>query len=68
MCHNIPGDSTSDKYVTKIPRFGSGWIVFMELVQNSLVGHNATTCPPMYECTERVLKGDVKDTFFNRQI
>ena len=24
MCHNTPGDSCSEKYVIKIPRFGSG--------------------------------------------
>ena len=46
-CHNTPGNSTSGKYVIKIPRFDSGtpeeWIIFMELVQKALVGQNITT-------------------------
>ena len=37
-----PGDSTSGKYMINIPIFGSStpeeWIIFMNLVQNSLVG------------------------------
>ena len=41
MCHNTPGDNTSEKYVIKIPRFDSGtpeeWIIFVDLVQKSLV-------------------------------
>ena len=63
-CHNTPGDTTSGRYVIKIPRFDSGtpgeWIIFVELVQKSLVGQNVTTGPPMYKCMERVLKGDAK--------
>ena len=52
-CHNTPDNSTSGKYVIKIPRFGSGlreeWIIFIELVQKSLFGQNITTGSPMYE-------------------
>ena len=63
-CHNTPGDSKSDKYVIKIPRFGSStpeeWIIFMNKVQKSLVGQNVTIGPPMYECMERVLIGEAK--------
>ena len=48
----------------KIPRSDSGtpeeWIIFVDLVQNALVGQNATTGPPMYKCIERVLNGDAK--------
>ena len=66
-CHNTPGDSTSGKYVTKIPRFDSGtpkqWIIFVDLVQKVLVGQNVTTGPPMYKCMEMVLKGDAKVEF-----
>ena len=66
-CHNTPGDTTSGKYVIKIPRFDSGtpeeWIIFVDLIQKSLVGQNVTTGPPMYECMERVLKGDDKAVF-----
>ena len=40
-CHNTPGNSTSAKYVIKIPRFDSGtpeeWIIFMDLGQKALV-------------------------------
>ena len=66
-CHNTPGDSASGKYIINIPRFGSGipeeWIVFMDLVQNSLVGQSVTTGPPMYKCMERVLTVDTKAEF-----
>ena len=66
-CHNTPGDSTSDKYVIKIPRYDSGtseeWIIFVDLVQRALIGQNITTSPPMYECMGRVLKGDAKTEF-----
>ena len=66
-CHNTPGDSTSAKYVIKIPRFGSGtpeeWIIFINLFQKSLVGQNVTTASSMYECIERVLTGDAKAGF-----
>ena len=48
-CHNTPSDTTSGKYVIKIPRFDSGapeeWIIFVDLVQKSLVGQNVTTGP-----------------------
>ena len=41
-CHNTIGDSTSVKYVIKIPKFNSGmpeeWIIFVDLVQKALVG------------------------------
>ena len=64
MCHNTPRDNTSGKYIIKISRFDSGtpdeWIIFVDLVQKSLVGQNDTTGPPMYKCMERVLKGDTK--------
>ena len=67
-CHNIPDHSTSGKYVIKIPRFGSStaekWIIFMELVQKSLVAKNVTTDPFMYACMERVLTGDAKAKFW----
>ena len=42
MCHNTPGDTTSGKYIIKIPRFDSGTskecIIFVDLVQKNLVG------------------------------
>ena len=67
MCHKTPGDSPSGKYLIKIPRFDSGtpeeWIIFMDLVQKSLVGQNVSTGPPMYKCMERELKGDAKVEF-----
>ena len=66
-CHNTPGDTTSGKYVINIPRFDSGtpeeWIIFVDLVQKSLVGQNVTTGPPMYKHMDRVLKGDTKAEF-----
>ena len=41
-CHNTSGDSTSGKYVIKIPRLDSGtleeWIIIVDLVQNDLLG------------------------------
>ena len=41
-CHNSTGDTTSRKYVIKIPIFDSDtpeeWIIFVDLVQKSLVG------------------------------
>ena len=67
---NIPGDTTSGKYVIKIPRFDSGtpeeWIIFVDLVQKSLKGQNVSTGPPMYKCMERVLKGDAKAEFLQK--
>ena len=69
-CHNTPGDTTSGKYVIKIPRFDSGtpgeWIIFVDLVQKSLIGQNVTTGPPMYDCMERVLKDDAKAEFLQQ--
>ena len=69
-CHNTPGNTTSGKYVIKIQRFDSGtpeeWIIVVNLVQKSLVGQNVTTCPPMYKCMERVLKGDAKAEFLQQ--
>ena len=66
-CHNTPGNSTSGKYVIKIPRFDSGtpeeWIIFVNLVQKALVGQNDTTCPPIYKCMERVQKDGSKAEF-----
>ena len=70
MSHYTPRDTTSGKYVIKIPRFDSGtpeeWIIFVDLVQKSLVGQNVTTGPPMYKCMERVLKGDTKAEFLQQ--
>ena len=64
MCHNIPGDSTSGKYIIKMPIFDSGfleeWIIFAELVQKVLIGQNVTTGPPIYKCMERELNGGAK--------
>ena len=41
-CHNTPGNTTSGKYVIKMPIFDSGtredWIIFVDLVQKALVG------------------------------
>ena len=69
-CHNTPRDTTSGKNVIKIPRFDSGtpkeWIIFVDLVQKSLVGQNVTTDPPMYTCMERVLKDDAKAEFLQQ--
>ena len=69
-CHNTTGDITSGKLVNKIPGFDSGtpeeWIIFVELVQKSLVGQNVTTGSPMYKCMERVLKGDAKAEFLQQ--
>ena len=69
-CHNTPGDTTSGKYIIKIPRFDSGtpeeWIIFVDLVNKSLVGQNITTGPPMYKCMERMLKGDAKAEFLQQ--
>ena len=52
MCHNTPRCTTSGKYKIKISRFDSGtpeeWIIFLDLVHNSLVGQNVTTGQPMY--------------------
>ena len=38
----------------------------MDLVQNSPVGQNVTTGPPMYKRMEGVLKVDAKDEFFQQ--
>ena len=38
----------------------------MHLVQKSLVGQNVTTGPSMYECMERVLKGDANAEFLQQ--
>ena len=50
-CHNIPGNIVSEKYVIKISIFDSSapeeWIIFMYLVQKSLVGQNITSGPTM---------------------
>ena len=69
-CHNTPSDTTSGNYVFKIPIFDSGapeeWIIFVDLVQKSLVGQNVITGPPMYKCIERVMKGDGKAEFLQQ--
>ena len=39
------------------------WIIFMDLVQKSLVGQNVTTGPFMSECMETVLTGKAKAEF-----
>ena len=48
----------------KIPRFETGtseeWIIFVDLIQKSLVGQNFTTGPTMHKCMERVLKDNAK--------
>ena len=63
-CHNTPGNSCSDKYVIKIPRFDSctpeEWNIFVDLVQKALVGQNVITNSPMFKFMERVLNDDVK--------
>ena len=68
--HNTHRDTTSGKYVSKILRFDSGtseeWIIFVDLVQTSLVGQNFTTGSHMYKCIERVVKGDSKDIFLQQ--
>ena len=62
--------SQSEQYIIKIPRFDSGtpedWIIFMDLVQKTLVGQINTTGPPMYNWMERVLKGDTKAEFLQK--
>ena len=62
MCHNNPRYPTSGKYPIKIPRFDSGtpeeWVIFVDLVEKSLVEKNVDTGAPMYKRMERVLKGD----------
>ena len=67
MYRNTPRDTTSGEYVIKTPRFDSGileeWIIFVNLVQKSLVGQNITTGTPMHKCMERMLKGDTKAIF-----
>ena len=64
MCQNTPVDSTSDKYMIKIPRFDSGrredWIIFVNLVQKAPIGQNVTTGLPMNKFIEQVLKRDAK--------
>ena len=54
ICRNTPGDSTSGKYVIKIPIFDLSMseerIIFVDLVQKALVGQNATTGSPTYKC------------------
>ena len=54
----------------KIPRFDSNtpeeWIIFMDLVQMSLVGENITTDPPMYKWMKEVLKDDAKAEFLQQ--
>ena len=68
--HNTPGDTASGKYVIKPPRFDSGnpgeWTIFVNLVQNRLVGQDVTTGPPICKYIERVLKGDVKAEFLSQ--
>ena len=69
-CYNTSRDTSSGKYVIKIPRFDSGtpeeWIMFVDLVQMSLVGQNIATGSPMYKCMERVLKGDAKAEYLQK--
>ena len=68
--HNIPGYTSSGKYVIKFHGFHFGtsreWIILVDLVQNSLVGQNVTTDSLMYGCIERVLKGDAKAEFLQQ--
>ena len=55
-CHNTPGDSTTDKYVIKVPIYDSGhpeeWIIFTELVHKCLVGQNIV----IYSCSVQLIK------------
>ena len=64
---NTTGNYTSGMHIIKIPRFDSGtpeeWIIFVNFVHKALVQLNVTTCPPMYECMERELKGNSKAKF-----
>ena len=64
MCYNTPRNTTPGTYVIKIPSFDTDtseeWIIFVDLVQMSLVGQTINTGPPMFEYMERVLKGDAK--------
>ena len=70
MCHNTPRYTTSGKYIIKILRFDAytpeEWIIFVDLVQKSLVGQNVTIGPTIYECMESVLKGDTKAEFLQQ--
>ena len=54
----------------KIPSFDSGtpegWIIFVDLVQKSLVGQNVITGPHICNCVERVRKGDTKAEFLQQ--
>ena len=54
-CQNTPRDTTSGKYVIKIPRYNSGtpedWII---------------SGLPKYKWMERVLKGDAKAEFLEK--
>ena len=67
MCDDTPGDCALGKYVIKISRFDSDtledMIIFVDLVGKAFLGQNITTCPPMYKCMERVLKGDATADF-----
>ena len=67
----IPEDSTSGKYVIKIPIFGSvaseEWIIFMDLDQKSLMGQNVTTGSSMYKCMVRMLTSDAKAKFLQQK-
>ena len=38
-------------------------IIFVDLVQKSFIGQNATTGPSMYKCIKRALKNDTKPKF-----
>merc|ERR1711966_427836 len=64
---NTPGDSTTGKYVIKVPIYDSGhpeeWIIFTELVNKCLVGQDITTGPQMYQLVQRVLQGYAKAQF-----
>ena len=69
-CYNTCRDTTSGKYVIKIPRIDSGtpeeYIIFVNLVKKSLVGQNVTTGPPMYKCMERMLIGGTKTEYLQQ--
>ena len=70
MCYNTLGETASAKYVIKIPRFDSStpeeWIIFVDLIQKSLVEQNVTTSPPIYKCLETVLKGGAITEFLQQ--
>ena len=56
--HNFLGDRV--RFDFDIPE---EWIIFVNIVQKTLVGQNDTTVPPMHRCMEEALKYDAKAEF-----